>query len=74
MNSEEISLNKERNRIAEFKMILRNMITTYLLDENLGTSEISSVVETVRNHKKAPYVAAYEVFHDLFFKKNKLRN
>ena len=74
MNSEEILLNKEHNRIAEFKMILRNMVTTYLLDENLGRSEISSVVETVRNHKKAPYVAAYEVFHDLFFKKNKLRN
>ena len=70
MDSAENLLKKESNRVAEFKMILRNMITAYLLEENLVTSEISSVIETVHNNKKAPYVAAYEVFNEFFSHKN----
>ena len=47
------------------------MITAYLLDKNTDAVEISSVVDGVNSNKKAPYVAAYEVFNDLFLKKNK---
>ncbi len=52
-------------------LLANNSWSAYLSDKNTDLVEISAVVEAVNNNKKAPYVAAYEVFNDLFIKKKK---